>query len=133
MIEQIPEFPTLTIIRHPLVQHKLTILRDRDTPTKIFKELVDEKRANPDDKLMSHFVHAEIEDGRTMNDDEIAESQKSVNDFSDIHFMNRVFVNRCGPFAVRHMSVTIEEGRVEWDETTDEGGTTVAASPHPAA
>jgi uracil phosphoribosyltransferase len=42
MIEQTPEFPTLTIIRHPLVQHKLTILRDRDTPTKIFKELVDE-------------------------------------------------------------------------------------------
>lgn len=60
----------------------------------------------------------------TMNDDEIAESQKSVNDFSDIHFMNRVFVNRCGPFAVRHMSVTIEDGRVEWDETTEEGGTT---------
>lgn len=42
MIEQNPEFPALTIIRHPLVQHKLTILRDRDTPTKIFKELVDE-------------------------------------------------------------------------------------------
>jgi uracil phosphoribosyltransferase len=42
MIERMAEFPTLTIIRHPLVQHKLTILRDRDTPTKIFKELVDE-------------------------------------------------------------------------------------------
>jgi uracil phosphoribosyltransferase len=42
MIEQTAEFPTLTIIRHPLVQHKLTILRKRDTPTKIFKELVDE-------------------------------------------------------------------------------------------
>ena len=42
MIERMSEFPTLTIIRHPLVQHKLTILRDRDTPTKIFKELVDE-------------------------------------------------------------------------------------------
>jgi len=42
MIEQTAEFPTLTIIRHPLVQHKLTILRDRETPTKIFKELVDE-------------------------------------------------------------------------------------------
>lgn len=42
MIEQMAEFPTLTIIRHPLVQHKLTILRDRNTPTKIFKELVDE-------------------------------------------------------------------------------------------
>jgi uracil phosphoribosyltransferase len=35
-------FPTLTVVRHPLVQHKLSILRDRATPTKIFKELVDE-------------------------------------------------------------------------------------------
>ena len=42
MIERIPDFPTLTIIRHPLVQHKLTIMRNRETPTKIFKELVDE-------------------------------------------------------------------------------------------
>lgn len=42
MVERIEEFPTLTIIRHPLVQHKLTILRDQHTPTKIFKELVDE-------------------------------------------------------------------------------------------
>jgi uracil phosphoribosyltransferase len=37
-----PEFPSLSIVRHPLVQHKLTLLRDRSTPTKIFKELVDE-------------------------------------------------------------------------------------------
>jgi uracil phosphoribosyltransferase len=37
-----PAFPTLSIVRHPLVQHKLTLLRDRRTPTKIFKELVDE-------------------------------------------------------------------------------------------
>jgi uracil phosphoribosyltransferase len=36
------EFPTLRLVAHPLVQHKLTILRDRETPTKIFKELVDE-------------------------------------------------------------------------------------------
>ena len=36
------EFPTLRVITHPLVQHKLTILRDRDTPTKMFKELVEE-------------------------------------------------------------------------------------------
>ena len=36
------EYPTLSLVRHPLVQHKLTILRDRRTPTKIFKELVDE-------------------------------------------------------------------------------------------
>ena len=37
-----PEFPTLSLVRHPLVQHKLTMRRDRGTPTKIFKELVDE-------------------------------------------------------------------------------------------
>src|SRR5687767_5566778 len=42
MIERTKDFPTLTIIRHPLVQHKLTIMRSRETPTKIFKELVDE-------------------------------------------------------------------------------------------
>jgi uracil phosphoribosyltransferase len=36
------EFPTLTVVDHPLVQHKLALLRDRATPTKIFKELVDE-------------------------------------------------------------------------------------------
>ena len=29
-------------MHHPLVQHKVTRLRDRATPTKIFKELVDE-------------------------------------------------------------------------------------------
>jgi len=32
----------VSFVRHPLVQHKLTILRDRRTPTKIFKEVVDE-------------------------------------------------------------------------------------------
>ena len=32
----------LLLVRHPLVRHKLTLLRDRRTPTKIFKELVDE-------------------------------------------------------------------------------------------
>ena len=37
-----PAFPTLSVYQHPLVQHKLSILRDRATPTKIFKELVDE-------------------------------------------------------------------------------------------
>lgn len=42
MIERLEEFPSLIIIRHPLVQHKLTILRDQRTQTKHFKELVDE-------------------------------------------------------------------------------------------
>jgi uracil phosphoribosyltransferase len=34
--------PNLTLVQHPLVQHKISLLRSRDTPTKIFKELVDE-------------------------------------------------------------------------------------------
>ena len=36
------DHPTLRIVDHPLVRHKLTLLRDRATPTKQFKELVDE-------------------------------------------------------------------------------------------
>ncbi len=32
----------LIVIEHPLIQHKLSILRDKSTPTKVFKELVDE-------------------------------------------------------------------------------------------
>ncbi len=35
-------FPNLTVIQHPLIQHKLTLLRDRDTSKKLFGELVDE-------------------------------------------------------------------------------------------
>src|SRR5688500_6165182 len=42
MIERVKEFPSLTIIRHPLVQHKLTILRDLKSESKHIKELVDE-------------------------------------------------------------------------------------------
>jgi uracil phosphoribosyltransferase len=37
-----PQFPNLTVIEHPLVRHKLSVLRDRDTSKKKFKELVDE-------------------------------------------------------------------------------------------
>jgi uracil phosphoribosyltransferase len=36
------EFPMLRVVSHPLVKHKVTILRDRETPTKAFRELVDE-------------------------------------------------------------------------------------------
>ncbi|HLU25007.1 MAG TPA: uracil phosphoribosyltransferase [Longimicrobiales bacterium] len=35
-------FPNLTVVDHPLIQHKLAILRHRTTPKKIFRELVDE-------------------------------------------------------------------------------------------
>ena len=36
------EFPNLTVIDHPLVQHKVAVLRDVQTSKKKFKELVDE-------------------------------------------------------------------------------------------
>jgi uracil phosphoribosyltransferase len=37
-----PIFPNLSVVRHPLVQHKLTRLRDRHTGTRDFKDLVHE-------------------------------------------------------------------------------------------
>ena len=36
------DFPNLIVLSHPLIQHKLTVLRDKRTSTKKFKELVDE-------------------------------------------------------------------------------------------
>ena len=33
---------TLHIVNHPLIQHKLTIMRDKATPTNLFKQLLDE-------------------------------------------------------------------------------------------
>jgi len=35
-------YPNLTVLTHPLIQHKLTILRDRETSTRDFKQLVSE-------------------------------------------------------------------------------------------
>jgi len=40
--ESNPQRDGVTLVRHPLVQHKVTRLRDRSVPTKLFKELVDE-------------------------------------------------------------------------------------------
>lgn len=37
-----PAFPNLTLLDHPLIQHKLTILRDKRTTTRDFKQLVNE-------------------------------------------------------------------------------------------
>ncbi len=34
--------PNLTVLSHPLIQHKLSLLRDRNTATKDFKQLVNE-------------------------------------------------------------------------------------------
>ena len=37
-----PEFPTLHILQHPLIQHKLTLMRDVTTSTRTFRELLKE-------------------------------------------------------------------------------------------
>ena len=37
-----PTFPNLTVLSHPLIQHKLTLLRDKRTTTRDFKQLVNE-------------------------------------------------------------------------------------------
>jgi len=37
-----PDFPNLNVLNHPLIQHKLTILRDRRTSTRDFRQLVGE-------------------------------------------------------------------------------------------
>lgn len=36
------DFPNLVVLDHPLIRHKITVLRDRRTSKKKFKELVDE-------------------------------------------------------------------------------------------
>lgn len=42
MVRTFEELPNLSVVDHPLIQHKITVLRDRDTSKKKFKELVDE-------------------------------------------------------------------------------------------
>ncbi|MEM6780794.1 MAG: uracil phosphoribosyltransferase [Pseudomonadota bacterium] len=37
-----PDFPNLTIVDHPLVQHKLSRMRQKDTPDHVFRQLLDE-------------------------------------------------------------------------------------------
>ncbi|HEY0306349.1 MAG TPA: uracil phosphoribosyltransferase, partial [Longimicrobiales bacterium] len=36
------QFPNLTVLDHPLIQHKLAVLRDKQTSKKTFRALVDE-------------------------------------------------------------------------------------------
>jgi uracil phosphoribosyltransferase len=37
-----PTFPNLTVLSHPLIQHKVTLLRNRETGTRQFRQLVGE-------------------------------------------------------------------------------------------
>ncbi|ALF87636.1 MULTISPECIES: uracil phosphoribosyltransferase [Ralstonia solanacearum species complex] len=41
-MKQDPRFPDLFILNHPLIQHKLTHMRDKDTSTRTFRELLRE-------------------------------------------------------------------------------------------
>jgi len=41
-MSQCRDFPSLKLISHPLVQHKLTLIRDRATPPILFRQLVKE-------------------------------------------------------------------------------------------
>ncbi|MDX1393365.1 MAG: uracil phosphoribosyltransferase [Gemmatimonadota bacterium] len=50
-----PEFPNLCVFDHPLLSHKITLLRDTATGKKLFKELVDEIAM-----LMAYEVTADI-------------------------------------------------------------------------
>jgi len=37
-----PKFPTLSVLNHPLIQHKLTRMRDKQTSTRTFRDLLRE-------------------------------------------------------------------------------------------
>jgi uracil phosphoribosyltransferase len=52
-----PDLPNLTVIDHPLIRHKLGILRAADTPKKLFRELVQELAM-----LMAYEVTRDLEE-----------------------------------------------------------------------
>ena len=57
------------------------------------------------------------------SDEEKAESEaaQGVNDFSDIHFMQRVMMRVASPYAARQMTVRVDESGIEVREDTEEG------------
>jgi uracil phosphoribosyltransferase len=42
MVKTFKEFPTLSVLDHPLIQHKLSMMRDKATPTTLFRQLLKE-------------------------------------------------------------------------------------------
>ena len=59
----------------------------------------------------------------SLNDAELAEhaDANGVNDFHEIHIMNLVFTNHCGPYAVHQLTVKVDDDCFEWNEQTEEG------------
>jgi hypothetical protein len=70
------------------------------------------ERFNEDERVEQ--VRAYFEGHRLGYDD-------AVNDFSDIHFMNRVFANVAGPYAVMQSTVHIDEEGFRVEERHEEG------------
>lgn len=52
----------LTVVDHPLIQHKLTLMRDKDTPTAVFRQLLRE---------ISHLLAYEVTRGLPMTTQQI--------------------------------------------------------------
>ncbi len=52
-----PDFENLTVIDHPLIRHKVRLLRSVDTPKKLFRELVEEIST-----LMAYEVTRDLEE-----------------------------------------------------------------------
>lgn len=42
MVKTFKEFPSLSVLDHPLIQHKLSMMRDKSTPTTLFRQLLRE-------------------------------------------------------------------------------------------
>ncbi len=42
MVKTFKEFPSLSVLDHPLIQHKLSMMRDKNTPTTLFRQLLKE-------------------------------------------------------------------------------------------
>jgi uracil phosphoribosyltransferase len=42
MVKTFKEFPSLNVLNHPLIQHKLSMMRDKATPTTLFRQLLKE-------------------------------------------------------------------------------------------
>ncbi|MBI2256853.1 MAG: uracil phosphoribosyltransferase [Proteobacteria bacterium] len=42
MVKTFKEFPSLSVLDHPLIQHKLSMMRDKSTPTTLFRQLLKE-------------------------------------------------------------------------------------------
>ena len=42
MVKTFKEFPSLNVLDHPLIQHKLSMMRDKNTPTTLFRQLLKE-------------------------------------------------------------------------------------------